>query len=310
MHTSLPTPAPHRPFPNRHPLVDTPFLPPPVWSSHGGWGGEWGSSADGDGHGQDHLWLPPPQAPSIWSRAPTPTTSTHTNTHRPIRPCAQTPPAAPPRPLRAPPPVLTTPHAARSWWREAAASGRFDFPAAWAPRSRSQSRGGGACNRVPSPAAACAKSQREAAQPRRSGLHAARVRPPSAAHASLSPAPLLPHPKLYAPLHDSAHPSLCPSPAAPHLPGLFSAWPPASSRPPHPLVDPRPPLPPPPFPLSLPTPPLCAPLSSLCRPASTLELGESPVFQLLRRRRESRRARLIWVGGRGGRWSSLRTWRR
>lgn len=117
-------------------------------------------------------------------------------------------------------------------------------------------------------------------------------------------------PETARPPHDSAHPSLCPRPAAPHLPGLFSAWPPASSRPPHPLVDPRPPLRPPPFPLSLPTPPLRAPLSSLCRPALTLELGESPGFQLLRRRRESRRARLIWVGGRGGRWSSLRTWRR
>lgn len=41
-----------------------------------------------------------PQAPSLWSRVPTPATRAHTDTLTHTHPGAQTPPAAPPRPLR------------------------------------------------------------------------------------------------------------------------------------------------------------------------------------------------------------------
>lgn len=179
------------------------------------------------------------------------------------------------RPLRR----SRTRHAAGPGWREAAAWGRFDFPAAQAPRSRSPSRGGGARSRVPSPAAAREETRREAAQPLSSGL-ARRCLSPTTPTArapsrpprpSPSPAPPLPPPPNSPPLCRGRWPRLresLPAPLrlSPLRPGSLSclplsAGPPASSRHPHPLLYPRPPLPPPPFPLSLPTPPLS--LSSL-----------------------------------------------
>lgn len=290
-------------------------LPVPVGNPWEGGRGTVG--AERDAHGPHRLWLSPLRLPASGAASPRPPrahthahteTHAHTDTLTPVRrPRPRPRPGPCGRPLRHSP----TPHAARPGWREAAASGSFDFPAARAPRSRSPSRGGGARSRVPGPAAARAKSQRGAAQPRRSGLCAAGVRPPTppapdpAPHAPLpSPAALRSPPEAARPsphtrLHDSARPYRCPLPAplriSPRRPSSLgtlplSAGPPASSsRHPHPLLYPRPPLPPPPFSLSLPTPPLRAPLSSLCRPAPAPELGESPGFQPLWRRRESRR---------------------
>lgn len=198
----------------------------------------------------------------------------HARTHRHTQPGAQTPPAAPPRPLREPPPALTAPRAARPGWREVVAQGRFDFPAARTPQSRSWSRGGGARSRIPSPAAARAETQQEAVSPGAPGsaLRGSGSRRRPRPTGPLRPLPLLPRPKPHAPLHRSTRPSRRPRPAPLRLAPLRSsssgtsppsAGPPASSSPlPQPLLDPRPPLPPPPFPLSLPTPPLRAPLLS------------------------------------------------
>lgn len=76
-----------------------------------------GVGAEGAAHRPDSLGVTTPQTPSIWSFIPTPATRAHTrtHTHRDSRSHththtrAQTPPAAPPRPLRAPPPALADP---------------------------------------------------------------------------------------------------------------------------------------------------------------------------------------------------------
>lgn len=211
-----------------------------------------------------------PQAPSIWNRVPTPATRTHTQIHTLAHTLARRPRPRPrPGPCGRPLRRSRTQQAARPGWREVAASGRFDFPAARAPRSQSLSRGGGARSRVPSLAAARAETQRVAPQLRRSAF-APRCLSPAAPAArapldpphplSLSCTPSAPTPSSpplsWCSLHHSARPSrrprLAPLRLSPLRPSSLRALPldtgsPASSwRHPHPLLSPRPPLPPPP----------------------------------------------------------------
>ena len=326
MHRSLPTPALHRPFSYRCPLVHTSLSLPgdgdPLREvGSGGRAQTETRTAEtiSSCHSPGSQHLEPRLHARHTHRDSHVRTDTLTLARRP-RPRPRPGPCG--RPLRR----SRTRRAARPGWREAAASGRFDFPAAREPRSPSPSRGGGARSRVPNPAA---ETQREAPQPLRSALpesghprSSRPIRPPTPLSLSCTLSVPTPSslPVSRCPLHDSARPSRYPLPAPLRLSRLrlsslcplrLSAGPPASSsRHPRPLLYPRPPLPPPRFPLSLPTPPLRSPLSSLCRPAPAPELGESPGFRLLRRRRESRRDLLIWGGGRGGLWSSPRTWRR
>lgn len=168
---------------------------------------------------------------------------TQTRSHRHTQPGAQTPPAAPPRPLRAPPPALTAPQAARPRWLEAAASGRFDFPAARAPRSRSPSRGGGARSRVPSPAAAHAETQQEAVGPGAPGSKLPAASHPRCLRPTGPHAPFLsctPSASARICTRPSRRPRPAPlrlAPLRPSSPGVspLSVGPPASSsRPPYP----------------------------------------------------------------------------
>lgn len=180
-----------------------------------------------------------PQAPSIWSRVPTPATRAHGHAHTGTAPRAD-PAPAPPRPLREPPPALPAPAARRG--AGGGGSGRFDFPAARAPRSRSWSRGGALAAASPAPPPPALDPARGGPL-RRPGLHAARARPPP-------PAPHRPpRPSLActpsAPAPGCTRPSRRPRPAPLRLALLrpsslgsspHPAAPPASlSRPPHPF---------------------------------------------------------------------------
>lgn len=249
-------------------------------------GGKW-ARAQTKTHRRDHLSRHPPGSQHLEPRPHARHTHTHTDSHAHTHTRAQTPPAAaPPRPLRAPPPALTDQPSGRPGWREVAASGpECDFPAARAPRSQSEPEValGAASPASPPPA-------RRPSEWRPPRLHGARVRPrclsPAAPAArlprphplSLSCAPSAPTPSSPPLSWCSLHPPRVPpgalasrpsaSPAAPQLPARSAPqhWVPSLlAASPHPLpLSPPAPAPSAPFPLSLPTPPLRSPLSSLC----------------------------------------------
>lgn len=227
-----------------------------------------GIRADGDAHRQDHLRLPPPTSRLPASGAASPRlpharTQPRSHTHWPRR----ADPARGPAPAPAGAPSgAHRPVSSPAGWREAAASGRFDFPAAPVTWSLSPSRGGGARSLVPSPAAARAETQEEASAP---ALWAPRSSRPTSAAARAPPAPHAPFlscipsaparsrtPLSTAPRVAPRALAPRPSPAPLRLAQLrrgsqgtspLSTGPPAfASQSPHPLLDPRPPLLPPP----------------------------------------------------------------